>query len=107
MITKNGVCYDLTKSIYKLKVNDLTFVFSSQLHLDKFKAKRQENRDILNYSLTRRFGLTINVPLLADIVLYKRIETRGFLVLTNEGHELWQNNLTFGGGKVTSGKLNE
>ncbi|MBQ8168677.1 hypothetical protein IJZ97_04590 [bacterium] len=106
MITKNGVCYDLTKSIYKLRVGELTFVFSSQLHLDKFKAKLQENRDIINYSLSRRFGITVDVSQLADIVLYKKIETRGFLVVSNEGNNLWQNNLTFVGGKATTRNSN-
>lgn len=100
MISRNGVCYDLSISSYKHTVNGLTFVFSSKLHLDKFKKKLKENRDIINYSLTKRFNVPVDVSQLADIVLYRKIETRGFLIVTCEGKELCQNNITFGGGEV-------
>lgn len=106
LFTRNGVCYDLQRSTYRTTVNGLTFVFSSRLHLDKFTSKLKENRDIINYSLTRRFGFTIDVSQLADIVLYKRIETRGFLIVTNEGKELWQEGLKFVGGKATKKNSN-
>ena len=101
MISRNGVYYDLTMSMYRYKVDNLTFVFSSKLHLDKFKKKLKENRDIINYSLTKRFNITVDVSQLADIVLYRKIETRGFLIVTDEGNELCQNNITFVGGEVT------
>lgn len=107
VITRNGVCYDLTISSYRHTVNGLTFVFSSKLHLDKFKKKLKENRDIINYSLTKRFNIHVDVSELADVVLYRKIETRGFLIVTSEGNELWQNNLKFVGGKVTLQNSNE
>ena len=101
MITRNGVCYDFNISEYRHTENGLTFVFSSQLHLDKFKNKLKENRDIVNYSLTKRFNFSVDVAQLADIVLYRKIETRGFLIVTNEGKELWQtSNIKFVGGQV-------
>ena len=101
MYSRNGVCYDLPKSVYRLNVNGLTFVFSSQLHLDKFKSKYKENRDIVNYSLSKRFNLFVDVSQLADIVLYRKIETRGFLIVNNEGTNLWLDDLKYGGGKAT------
>lgn len=101
MITKNGVCYDLKISPYRLTQGNLTFVFSSKPHLDKFKKKLRENRDIINYSLSKRFNFHIDVSQLADIVLYRKIETRGFLIVTAEGNELCQDNITFGGGEAT------
>jgi hypothetical protein len=107
MITRNGVCYDLNISSYRHKVGGLTYVFSSQLHLEKFKSKLKENRDIINYSLTKRFNYSVDVSQLADIVLYRKIETRGFLIVTTEGNELCQKSLKFGGGKVTSQTSNE
>ena len=100
MISKNGVVYDLNLSAYRHTVNGLTFVFSSKLHLDKFKKKLKENRDIINYSLTKRFNMAVDVSQLADVVLYRKIETRGFLIVTGEGKELCQNNIIFGGGAV-------
>lgn len=101
MISRNGVVYDLSVSSYRHTVGGLTYVFSSKLHLDKFKKKLKENRDIINYSLTKRFNITVDVSQLADIVLYRKIETRGFLIVTGEGNELCQNNITYGGGEVT------
>ena len=107
MITRNGVCYDLNISSYRYKVGNLTFVFSSQLHLDKFKKKLKENRDIINYSLSKRFNLHVDVTELADIVLYRKVETRGFLIVTGEGNELCQKSLKYVGGKVTLPNSNE
>lgn len=101
MISRNGVVYDLSVSSYRHTVGGLTYVFSSKLHLDKFKKKLKENRDIINYSLTKRFNIMVDVSQLADIVLYRKIETRGFLIVTGEGNELCQNNITYGGGEVT------
>lgn len=100
VITRNGVCYDLTVSAYRYKVRKLTFVFSSKLHCENFKKKLKENRDIINYSLTKRFNIEVDVSTLADIILYRKIETRGFLIVTADGTELCQNNITYGGGEV-------
>ncbi|MBQ8426181.1 MAG: hypothetical protein IJX16_00250 [Clostridia bacterium] len=107
MITRNGVCYDLNISSYRCKVDNLTFVFSSKLHLDKFKKKYKENRDIVNYSLTKRFNINVDVSQLADVVLYRKIETRGFLIVTATGEELCQNQMVFVGGKVTPPNYND
>ena len=85
----------------------MTFVFSSKLHLDKFKKKLKENRDIINYSLMKRFNYYLDVSQLADVVLYRKIETRGFLIVTLEGKELCQKSLQFVGGKVTPVNSNE
>lgn len=106
MFTRNGVCYDLQRSTYRAKVDGLTYVFSSKLHLDKFKKKYRENRDIVNYSLSKRFNVAVDVSQLADIVLYRKIETRGFLIVTNEGNELWQENLRYAGGTATFKNFN-
>ncbi len=101
VMTKHGVCYDFKKSPYKYDRNGVTFVFSSQLHLEKFTKKIEENRKKINDSLSNRFDLNVDVSALADIVLYKKIETRGFLIVTQEETELWQkSNLKFVGGKV-------
>lgn len=101
MISRHGVVYDLTISSYRYTIDGLTFVFSSQLHLDKFKNKVKENRDIINYSLTKRFNIDVDVSQLADVVLYRKIETRGFLIVAGEGKEICQNKITYGGGEVT------
>lgn len=101
MITRNGIVYDLNISSYRYTTNGLTYVFSSKLYLDNFKKKYEENRDIINYSLSKRFNMVVDVSQLADIVLYRKIEKRGFLIITGEGKEICANNITFNGGEVT------
>lgn len=101
MLTRNGVCYDFKLSQYRATVDGTTYVFSSQLHLDKFMSKYRDNRETVNRSLSNRFNVHVDVSALADIVLYKKIETRGFLIVT-EDKELWQNkSLKYVGGQVT------
>lgn len=100
MLTKNGVYYDLEQSTFRYTDNGLTYVFSSKLHLQKFKSKLSESRDIVNYSLSKRFNFPVDVSQLADLVLYRKIETRGFLILTSEGKLLCQNSIKFVGGKA-------
>lgn len=101
MISRNGVYYDLNLSNFRYKSGNLIFVFSSKLHLDSFKKKYKENRDIINYSLSKRFKCKVDVSQLADVVLYRKIETRGFLIVTIEGNQICQNNITFDGLGVT------
>lgn len=41
------------------------------------------------------------MKILPDIVLYKKIETRGFLMVDEGGQKIWLENLLLGGEKVT------
>lgn len=79
-MTRNGIVYNLKLSSYTIGLNDITYYFSSQNHLEKFTEKLTENRELINYSLSKRFSITVNVNVLADLVLYAKVETRGFLV---------------------------
>ena len=81
-MTRNGIEYNLNISPYFCIKNDVKFVFSSQTHLNKFKENIYKNRDNMRESLSRRYGISSNINLLADIVLYKKIETRGFLIIS-------------------------
>lgn len=92
MISRNGICYDFSVSDYRHTVDGITYVFSSELHKEKFAKRLSDNRKTISKSLSKRFGFDITVTKLADIVLYKKIETRGFLIVTNEGKEICQNN---------------
>jgi hypothetical protein len=106
-ITKNGVCYNLTLSPFIFQTGDIKLVFSSKTHKDKFKDKQEEHRDILRDKLTKKFGVTVDINLLADIVLYADIETRGFLIFDKEGNALCKNDIILNGGTVTRRNLNE
>lgn len=78
MITRNGIVYKLELSPYTATVEGVTYMFSSVNHLGKFTEKLDENREYISQSLSRRFGVAINIDVLSDIVLYCKVETRGF-----------------------------
>lgn len=101
MRTRNGVYWDLDKSTYRSEVNGLVFVFSSELHKSKFDERLKENRKTINDSLSKRFNIKCDVSNLADVVLYRKIETRGFLIEEKEDSAQCQKHLKFVGGKVT------
>jgi hypothetical protein len=80
MMTRNGIVYKLELSPYSATIEGITYMFSSVNHMEKFLEKINENREIISYSLSKRFNVNINFGILSDIVLYAKIETRGFLI---------------------------
>lgn len=81
VLTKNGICYGLKNSPYFCFVGFYKFLFSSPAHLVKFRRELEDNREWLNDSMTRRFKFDMDMELLADFSLYRKIETRGFLII--------------------------
>lgn len=86
-LTPQGVCYDLTESPYTLEHNGIVWHFSSAPHRNKFRREMRKRELWLNDSLSKRFGCTMMLDLVADIQLYKQIESRGFYLVTNDGNE--------------------
>lgn len=91
-LTRSGVAYDLKMSPHKLVVkygehDFLTYIFSSEFYKNKFSEKMYKNREEINESLTKRFGITIRCDKLADIKLYSRTEKRGFFIQGKEDYE--------------------
>lgn len=107
-MTRGGVEYNLNISPYRY-TNDvgLTFVFSSKYHLEVFKNKQAENRKRLNESLSNRFNYYVEFNVLADCVLYKQIEQRGFLILKDGENYSCQNIIKFVGEKATKKNLHD
>lgn len=103
MKTRNGIYHDLTLSDIKFKVPDtrMIFVFSSELYRLKFITKYLSHRKEQNDKLTAKFRLTLNTKVLPDLTLYKKIETRGFLVINERNETLCQENLILSGEKAT------
>jgi hypothetical protein len=103
MKTRNGVYYDLTKSTYKFKIPDtrLTFVFSSDLHLVKFEEQYLKNRIDHNTKNKARYRIETDMKTLPDLMLYRKIEMRGFLVIIEGGQTVCQENALLIGEKVT------
>lgn len=51
--------------------------------MKKFIEKHNENNSIINYSLKKRFKTNINTDIFSDIILYSKIEIRGFKIIYN------------------------
>lgn len=91
-LTRGGVTYDLKMSpfthteTYDNGVN-MSFMFSSEYNKGRFLEKLEENREKINESLTKRFGIRVYLPVLSDVKLYSIIEKRGFFIKTNESIE--------------------
>lgn len=67
-------------SPYRVKIDNITFYFTSMLHKQKFDEEHIQHRFKLNDSLSNRFNVYVNADKLADIVFYSKVETRGFLI---------------------------
>lgn len=75
------VCNNLLESPYYFFTDDLTFMFSSDLHRRKFIERYMDNRKEVIERIKARYKLTINANILADIYLYQKIENRGFCLI--------------------------
>ena len=82
-MTRNGIEYNLGKSTFLTEINGFCFHFSSLVHKENFENKMKENRKKISESLSSRFKINIDSVLIADIVLYQKIETRGFYIKYN------------------------
>ena len=63
--------------------------------------RQGENRNKINESLSNRFNYYVEFNLLADCVLYKQIEQRGFLILKDGENYKCQNIIKFVGEQLT------
>ena len=92
-MTRNGIEYNLSISPYTIEKNGLIFYFSSKrnlktcedtltdfIYLECEKLSKKYKMKISAYA----YGSLVNI---FSVVLYKRIEKRGFLVLNTEDEE--------------------
>lgn len=79
-MTRNGIFYNLMESHYIFKDTYIWYYFSSSLHLKKFKDRQHNHRLMVEETLEKRFGFEIHNNLLSDLILYKNLESRGFLI---------------------------
>ena len=106
MLTRGGkIAYDFNCSPYRLYVDGLWYIFSSENHVKKFKERVDKSREKISTSLSNRFNIFVQCNGIADIMLYREIEKRGFLIITAEGERITcLNKVQFVGGKLTKKK---
>ena len=78
--TKCGVYYDLTESEFYYCKGEATFYFSSKPHLQKFTTRLPSTKNEMNTLIERKWKLHTKFDFVAALVLYLRIETRGFYI---------------------------
>lgn len=85
--TRGGVYYDLRESPITYSWRGLTYFFSSENHRAKFIRDLRKKEMWLRDSLSRRFRVTVMLDEMAALQLYTQVETRGFLVVTDDQME--------------------
>lgn len=88
ILTKKGIELDLKQSNYKIKFKNLIFCFSSKFYMNKFEENVKEFIDIENKKLYNKYKLDADFSIYLAIVYYKKIEKRGFRVLTLQHKEI-------------------
>lgn len=83
-LTRDNIAYDFNISPHKHTIiyedEEITYIFSSNLYKENFKARLLKNRETINESLSKRFGVRIINDKISDLRLYQNIEKRGFLL---------------------------
>ena len=87
-LSRGRICYNLEVTPFfitkKYEDRKVTFNFSSEFYKNKFENQIEQHRTKINESLSKRFGLVVINPILADIVLYSKVESRGFYLLIDD-----------------------
>lgn len=84
-LTRHGIAYDLSTSPYKIRLKQCELRFSSEKNVERFLKKEKSERDRINASLSKRFGMQFNLDYIAFIDLYRHIENRGFYIILRNG----------------------
>lgn len=105
-LTRSNIAYNLEISphIFDVDYEDgdkLTFVFSSELYMNKFFDSIEDHRNKINHSLSKRFDLNFVNDKLCDIKLYSLIEKRGFLIKRKDEKFKCLNDITLNGLTMT------
>lgn len=105
-MTKSGVERDLKKTPYVAIISyhnkKVTYCFSSHTALTKFEQDLEKNRAEIKESLSARFKIEFFISQdFCDIILYKKIERRGFLIYIGEDEVQWPGELIYKGIQVT------
>ena len=81
---------DINQSVYIFKYDDLVFYFSSQFYREKFKREYSQYLKDETMKLKIKFKCNIYCDEMILLLLYKKIEKRGFKVLY-KGKDLIEN----------------
>ena len=80
--------YDINKSEYYFKVNKLTFFFSSKFNKTRFENGFNEYVNEETNKIKAKYKVDINLTNYLLLAYYKKIEKRGFKVLTYDDNDV-------------------
>lgn len=80
--------YDINKSEYYFKVNKLTFFFSSKFNKTRFENGFIEYVQEETNKIKAKYKVDINLTNYLLLAYYKKIEKRGFKVLTYDDNDV-------------------
>lgn len=80
--------YDINKSEYYFKVNKLTFFFSSKFNKTRFENGFIEYVSEETNKIKAKYKVDINLNNYLLLAYYKKIEKRGFKVLTYDDNDV-------------------
>lgn len=80
--------YDINKSEYYFKVNKLTFFFSSKFNKTRFENGFIEYVNEETNKIKAKYKVDINLTNYLLLSYYKKIEKRGFKVLTYDDNDV-------------------
>ena len=80
--------YDINKSEYYFKVNKLTFFFSSKFNKTRFENGFIEYVQEETNKIKAKYKVDINLNNYLLLAYYKKIEKRGFKVLTYDDNDV-------------------
>lgn len=78
--TRNGVFHNLSESPFSYTDCGMTFWFSSQRHLDRFRDQLVARQVAMSATMSKRVGCEVDMSSLAALQLYRQVETFGFMV---------------------------
>ena len=80
MVTSRGIYYDLNETLYTYRLLDLKFYFSSKKYRDKFIKDSKDFCKLETFKFEQRYQTRLLNNDYFLILLYNKIEKRGFLV---------------------------
>lgn len=91
MKTKNGIELNLAVSEYKTEFANFIFYFSSKFYKNKFKESLTEYIDTEERKIKNKYKVDICLTSYLAISLYKKVEKRGFFVVSKHGEVINEN----------------
>lgn len=79
--------YDLNNSEYISKVHDYIYYFSSEFNLNRFNEGLYDFIKTETNKLKAKYHVGIDISDYLSLVFYKRIEKRGFKVITYDSYK--------------------